>query len=110
LSVVGDEGAIPGEAREQLFLVLREAVRNAVTHSGAAKVVVSVDVEGGRVAGAVEDDGRGFDPGTVEGGTSGGLAYMAERVSVLGGNWSVDSAPGEGTRVAVSLPAVVLDR
>ena len=110
LSVSGGEGAIPDETREQLFLVLREAVRNAVSHSGAAKVVVSVDVEGGRVVGTVEDDGRGFDPGTVEGGTSGGLAYMAERASVLGGACSVDSEPGEGTRVAVSLPAVVLDR
>jgi signal transduction histidine kinase len=109
LSVSGEE-AIPDGAREQLFLVLREAVRNAVRHSGAAKVAVSVGVEGGRVVGAVEDDGRGFDPGAVEGGTSGGLAYMTERASLLGGTCSVDSAPGEGTRVVVSLPAVALDR
>jgi signal transduction histidine kinase len=79
-------------------------VRNAVSHSGAAKVVVSVDVEGGRVVGAVEDDGRGFDPGTVEGGTSGGLALMSERASMLGGTFSVDSSPGGGTRVAVGIP------
>jgi signal transduction histidine kinase len=46
LSVSGEEGAIPDETREQLFLVLREAVRNAVSHSGAAKVVVSVGVGG----------------------------------------------------------------
>ena len=103
LSVAGDEGAIPEEAREQLFLVLREAVRNAASHSGAAKVYVSVVVEGRRVVGTVEDDGRGFEEtsGREE---SGGLAHMAERASLLGGACSVDSAPGEGTRVQVSLP------
>jgi signal transduction histidine kinase len=105
LSVSDGEEAIPDEAREQLFLVLREAVRNAVSHSGAAKVVVSVGVGGGRVLGAVEDDGRGFDLAAAEGGGSGGLAYMAERASLLGGTCSVDLTPGVGTRVAVDFPA-----
>jgi signal transduction histidine kinase len=102
LSLAGDEGAVPDEVREQLFLVLREAVRNAISHSGAARVGVSVDVGGERVIGVVEDDGWGFDPGTVQDGGS-GLAYMAERASLLGGACSVDSAPGRGTRVEVSL-------
>jgi signal transduction histidine kinase len=104
LSVAGDEGTIPDGAREQLFLVLREAVRNAVSHSGAAKIGVSVAVEGERVVGAVEDDGRGFEKtsGPEE---IGGLAHMAERASLLGGTCSVESSPGKGTRVEVSLPA-----
>ena len=42
LSVVGDEGVVSAEVREQLFLVLREAVRNTVSHSGASKVIVEV--------------------------------------------------------------------
>jgi signal transduction histidine kinase len=104
LSVSGDEGAIPDEAREQLFLVLREAVRNAVSHSGAAKISVSVAVEGERVVGAVEDDGRGFEK-TAGPEELGGLAHMAERASLLGGTCSVESSPGEGTRVEMSLPA-----
>ena len=104
LSVAGEEGAIPAYAREQLFLVLREAVRNAVSHSGAAKVGVSVLVEEKRVVGVVEDDGRGFERKTAGPEEIGGLAHMAERASLLGGTCSVDSAPGEGTRVEVSLP------
>ncbi len=104
LSVAGDEGAIPDEAREQLFLVLREAVRNAASYSGAAKISVSVAVEGERVVGVVEDDGRGFEK-TAGPEEIGGLAHMAERASLLGGTCSVESSPGEGTRVAVSLPA-----
>jgi signal transduction histidine kinase len=104
LSVAGDERAIPADVSEQLFLVLREAVRNAVSHSGATKVGVSVVVEGGKVVGAVEDDGRGFERKTAGREESGGLAHMAERASLLGGTCSVDSAPGEGTRVEVGLP------
>jgi signal transduction histidine kinase len=104
LSVAGDDEAVPAEVREQLFLVLREAVRNAVSHSGASKMSVAVSVDGERIAGVVEDDGRGFVPGTVEGGESGGLAYMAERASLLGGACSVYSVPGGGTRVEASFP------
>jgi signal transduction histidine kinase len=104
LSVSGDEGAVSAEVREQLFLVLREAVRNAVSHSGAAKIGVSVVVEGETVVGIVEDDGRGFEREAARPGPSGGLVHMSERASLLGGICSVGSAPGEGTRVEVSLP------
>ena len=61
LSVEGDEDAVSAEVREQLFLVLREAVRNAVSHSGAGRVSVEVRTDGERIVGVVEDDGRGFD-------------------------------------------------
>ena len=85
-------------------MVLREAVRNAASHSRASKISVSVAVEGERVVGAVEDDGRGFEK-TAGPEELGGLAHMAERASLLGGTCSVESSPGEGTRVEVSLPA-----
>jgi signal transduction histidine kinase len=104
LSVSGDEEAIPTEVREQLFLVLREAVRNAVSHSRAGKITVAVSVGGERIVGVVEDDGRGFERKTVGPEEIGGLAHMADRAALLGGTCSVDSAPGEGTRVEVSLP------
>jgi signal transduction histidine kinase len=62
LSVVGEEAAlVPEEVREQLFLVLREALRNTVSHSGASKVTVRVVVEQSAIAGFVEDNGQGFD-------------------------------------------------
>jgi signal transduction histidine kinase len=104
LSVVGDEGAVSDEVREQLFLVLREAVRNTVSHSGAGKVSVEVRTDEERIVGVVEDDGRGFDRKSSERAEAGGLAYMAERASLLGGTCSIESAPGEGTRVETSFP------
>ena len=105
LSVVGEEEAlIPDGVREQLFLVLREALRNTVTHSGASKVTVTVVVDQAKIAGVVEDNGRGFDKKTTDPAESGGLAYMADRASLLGGVCAIDSSPGEGTRVKVSFP------
>jgi signal transduction histidine kinase len=104
LSVEGDEGVVPDEVREQLYLVLREAVRNAVSHSGASKVSVAVRTEREGIVGVVEDDGRGFERKPRERPEVGGLAYMAERASLMGGTCSIESAPGEGTRVQTSFP------
>jgi signal transduction histidine kinase len=104
LSVAGDERSIPSEVKEQLFLVLREAVRNAASHSGASKVSVTVRAEREGIVGVVEDDGRGFERKPRERSEAGGLAYMAERASLMGGTCSIESAPGEGTRVETSFP------
>jgi signal transduction histidine kinase len=104
LIVVGEEGAVSGEVREQLFLVLREAVRNTVSHSEASKVSVEVRTDEERIVGVVEDDGRGFGRKSSERAEAGGLAYMAERASLMGGTCSIESAPGEGTRVETSFP------
>ena len=104
LSVVGDEDTVSDGVREQLFLVLREAVRNTVSHSGASKVSVEVRTNEERIVGVVEDDGRGFERKPPERAEAGGLAYMAERASLLGGTCSIESAPGEGTRVETSFP------
>jgi two-component system, NarL family, sensor histidine kinase DevS len=79
-------------------------VRNAVSHSGASKVSVAVRTEREGIVGVVEDDGRGFERKPRERTEVGGLAYMAERASLMGGTCSIESAPGEGTRVQTSFP------
>jgi signal transduction histidine kinase len=104
LRVVGDEAAVSADVREQLFMVLREAVRNVVSHSGADKVTVAVNIEEERIAGIVEDDGRGFNHDNSAPRERGGLAHMAERASLLGGECSIEAAPGDGTRVEVRFP------
>ena len=103
LSVEGEQ-KVPDEVREQLFLVLREAVRNAVSHSGAGKLSVEVQTDRERIASVVADDGRGFERKPGERPEAGGLAHMVERASLMGGSCSIESAPGEGTRVEASFP------
>jgi PAS domain S-box-containing protein len=115
LSAEGNEKALPPIVKEQAYLVMREAVRNAVTHSGCQRVGVSVEVDGGELRGRVEDDGEGFDQGETPDGqnTDGedgnqaegvGLRSMKERTELLGGRLEISSQPGGGTAVEVRLP------
>jgi PAS domain S-box-containing protein len=106
LSVEGDDLAVSPVVREQLFLVMREAIRNVVSHSGADEVRVLFSVGAEEIEGVVEDDGRGFE----QDGTShpprrrGGLGYMAERAKLHGGTLAGESEPGKGTRVTARFP------
>lgn len=105
LIVEGEDLTVPPVIREQLFLVLREAVRNVVSHSGGEQVRVSVVVGRGEIVGAVEDDGGGFEPVATDDPTRrGGVRYMTERVELHGGSCSVESVAGKGTRVVARFP------
>ena len=115
LSVAGDESAVPSPAEEQAFLVMREAVRNAVVHSGCGCIEVSVDVDDAELRGRVEDDGSGFSPpgdpdgrhddrGDGEPAAGVGLRSMRERTEALGGRLDVSSEPGGGSAVEVRIP------
>ncbi len=105
VSVKGDESLITPQVRDELFLILREGIRNAVTHSGASMITIEVDITENQVKAAVEDDGRGFEleeEADQPGGT--GLASMKERASLLGGTLALASEPGKGTRIEIFLP------
>ncbi|MDP8952198.1 MAG: PAS domain S-box protein [Actinomycetota bacterium] len=104
LLVEGDEALVPPDTRNQLFLILREAVRNAVAHSGCERIKVRLSITPQRAFATVEDDGRGFDPEGARSG--GGLRSMRERTSLLGAAFKLSSAPGAGTKVEASIPLV----
>ncbi len=84
--------------------VVREALANAVKHGRPSRVVLSVrDAGGGRVVLSVCDDGVGFDPARAAERHGMGLDLMRERVAELGGELRLESAPGKGTTVRVTL-------
>jgi len=103
VSVGGDESLAPQEVRDQLFLTLREGVRNAVSHAEAERISVSVEITPGKIFGSVEDDGRGFDTPEVPAHAGGGLESMRERAALVSGSLSLESGPG-GTRIEVTVP------
>lgn len=104
--VKGDESLVTPHVRDELFLVLREGIRNAVAHSRATTITVEVYITENQVKAAVEDDGRGFETGeeTTQSGGGTGLASMNERISLLGGTLTLTSAVGKGTRIEIFLP------
>ncbi|GLZ35199.1 two-component sensor histidine kinase [Lentzea sp. NBRC 105346] len=104
VTVTGDVTNLPSEVVEELYLVLREAARNALLHAGPKRVDVEIDATGGQLQAVVRDDGCGFDTHKLGLASGIGLESMRERVELLGGTLSVTSVLGEGTTVTVSLP------
>jgi len=87
-----------------LYRVVQEALSNVVRHSRAATVNIAVHAEGSEVVALVEDDGEGFDDGRVGKGAGLGLVGMKERAISVSGSVQVESTPGGGTRVRLSIP------
>jgi signal transduction histidine kinase len=87
-----------------LYQVAKEALNNAVRHSGAAQIHLRIWKRDGLIRLLVEDDGRGFNVHRVDRNEHFGLQLIAERVESARGTVVVDSTPGEGTRVLASLP------
>ncbi len=97
---------LPPLVEVQLHRVIHEALTNVRRHSGASKVQVCVLQNPGGWDIEVVDNGVGFDPTRLPDTRYGnyGLATMRERVQSLGGSFSLDSDPGQGTRVSVFVP------
>lgn len=97
-----------GMAEITLFRVFQEALSNVLKHAGAKHLAVGLAYSGGRLQLSMKDDGRGFDAEAARrhalSGKSLGLLGMQERVRLAGGEILMDSAPGKGTEVRVSLP------
>jgi len=90
-----------------LYRILQEAVNNVLKHSEATEAVVELKHEQRHVRLSVFDNGRGFDPQLPRspGGQGGyGLSGLAERVSILRGEFELLSKPGRGARLTVRLP------
>jgi len=86
-----------------LFRICQEALTNVRKHSKAGHVRVELNEEAGRVRLSVGDDGVGFDPAQITARTF-GLQGIRERARLLGGQATIESTPGTGTRVIVELP------
>ncbi|MFF5212089.1 sensor histidine kinase [Streptosporangium sp. NPDC000396] len=103
--VNGDEAWAPAGVRDELFVVLREALRNALTHAEPRNLTAWVDIAPHEVRAMIEDDGKGFDVTTATRSGNGiGLTSMKERTELLGGTVSVHSRPGAGARIQVRIP------
>lgn len=103
--VGGNESRIGPEVMDESFLILREALRNALRHAKASVVLVDVTVAQTELVASVTDDGVGFvvdDPPDAGGGM--GLTAMAERAALLDGAVVVSSEPGQGTLVHYRVP------
>lgn len=91
------------ELRHNVFLVCKEAVNNAIKHSGGARIglTLAFDQQGGRLA--ITDDGHGFQMQEAEG-LGNGLANMRKRAESVNASFHLESAPHYGTRIEIHFP------
>ena len=108
LHVEGRARPLPTIVEVGLLRLCQGALGNVRSHSRANRVSVTLNYEEDLVLLDIVDDGVGFDPATTRRsereGSGFGLQAMGERLAALGGTFTVESAPGEGTAVAASVP------
>jgi len=96
---------LPRGVELSLYRIAQEALSNVLRHSGASNASVLLMLEEDRVTLLVEDDGRGFDLSqSGHGRQTLGIAGMRERAALSGGRLDLDTSPGHGTVVRVSVP------
>jgi PAS domain S-box-containing protein len=99
------DGLFPKDATTNLYRIVQESLNNILKHSRARQARIRLERDLHEVQLHIEDDGCGFKTGgPVNGGRGLGLKNIAERVRILGGKLKIDSQPGQGTRLEVTIP------
>ena len=94
---------IEKDAALHLFRIFQESVNNVIKHATASKITVTIDKENNQLILQVVDNGQGFDINLVRN-NSLGLKTMKERANLINGQYFIQSNPGKGTAVKVSVP------
>jgi PAS domain S-box-containing protein len=92
------------EVATAVFRVLQESLTNAARHAAASQIRVALSDVQTAVELRVQDNGRGFTPSASGGTKTLGLIGMRERCAMLGGTFILESAPGAGTSIAMTIP------
>jgi ligand-binding sensor domain-containing protein/signal transduction histidine kinase len=93
---------LSAESRRNIFLVMKETLHNIVKHSGATAVITKVSFTKVRLDILVKDNGKGFSASDTSR-FGNGLHNMEKRMKSIGGEFVIESKPGEGTSVAIAL-------
>ena len=109
VEVAGDGERYPGHVEEHIYRIVQQAAENALEHAHAARLLITGRLEAGLIDLTVDDDGQGFDASphadlnTYAARRHYGLTGMFERAALIGAQLKIDSGPGRGTRVRLTL-------
>lgn len=95
--------SIPYEVERELYFALREGVINTIRHSRASELSLSLSQTDEQCTAVLQDNGVGFDPSLAEAAGHYGLRGMRERIEKIGGQLQINSSPGQGTRIALTV-------
>jgi signal transduction histidine kinase len=109
----GFDGRLPPDVEATAFIVVQEAVNNARKHSNPENIWLTLSPEEGSLLLTVEDDGCGFDKDAADKNSKRGghlgLVSMRERADLIEAQLSIESSPGEGTRISLRIPHGTLE-
>ena len=94
---------LPHAVEREFYFALREGVINAIRHSRASQLALSLSQTGGQWVAILKDNGVGFDPGLAEVAGHYGLRGMRQRVEKIGGQVQINSKPGQGTQIRLTV-------
>ncbi|MGW3078451.1 MULTISPECIES: sensor histidine kinase [unclassified Kitasatospora] len=94
---------------DEVFLIIRECLRNAYQHSGATSIQVEVNLGDGVLETRVTDNGKGIDLSASKFQSGNGMVSMRERTTAMGGTLSVANINGKGTRIQFRIPLPAVD-
>jgi signal transduction histidine kinase len=100
-SLKGEPRSLPSDTALGVLRICQQAVVNALRHAQASQIQVQLKYEPSAVVLCVQDNGRGFDAGSLRSGGGFGLQSMRERAERIGAQLAIDAAPGQGTRLTV---------
>lgn len=104
LVVNGDEAWLAPQSRDEIFLAIREALRNALQHARPHRILVRIAIAPHELRASVEDDGVGFDPDQLTPPRGQGIRSIIERMALLGGTARLSSLAGRGTKIEIHVP------
>ena len=102
----GQEQRLEPHREVIIFRALQTVLANTRDHAQATQVKVMIDLDETQIRASIEDNGKGFDPETIqdEEYATRGLSLLVDQIEGLDGTIEIDSSPGEGTRIAITLP------
>ena len=98
---VGKETVMPGEIRQNIFLVVKEAVNNSIKYADAKNIIINTNIQSGKFLLHITDDGKGFDSTQDDEGN--GLKNMQSRIKDIGGSVDITSELNKGTQIMIQL-------
>jgi signal transduction histidine kinase len=101
---LSDQIIVPDKIKTALFRIFQESITNIIRHADPSLVKVILNKSEDNVVLQVKDNGKGFDIADVSGKKTLGLLGMKERSLLMGGDCLIESIPGKGTTVTVSVP------
>lgn len=99
---IAKETEVPGEVRQNIFLVCKEAINNSIKYAMPKSIHIDARIESGKFIIRISDDGKGFDTASDSDGN--GLKNMQTRINDVGGNINITSEVDSGTTIKIQLP------